>query len=111
MPKQQNKSERPTLWIIAGPNGSGKSSLYRQSDIAGRSGAVWIINPDLLTVSIADGEALELTASNLAAVQRIEVWLQASLDVYQTIGVETVLSSRSTGRLSSGRTRGVSKYA
>lgn len=93
MPKQQNRSERPTLWIIAGPNGSGKSSLYRQSDIAGWSGAVWIINPDLLTISISERETPAAAAANLAAVQRIEVWRHASLDVYQTIGVETVLSS------------------
>nr|WP_295659490.1 zeta toxin family protein [Polymorphobacter sp.] len=91
--RRPSNIERPILWIVAGPNGSGKSSLYKKSDIAGWSGAVWIINPDLLTASIAEGEALELTAANLAAVQRVEVWLNASIDVYQTIGVETVLSS------------------
>lgn len=30
---------------------------------------------------------------NLAAVQRIETWLRASIEVHQTIGVETVLST------------------
>ncbi len=54
---------------------------------------MWIINPDLLTVDIRDREAAAPAAANLAAVQRIEAWLGASLDVYQTIGVETVLSS------------------
>lgn len=54
---------------------------------------MWIINPDLLTADIAALEAAEPVAANLAAVQRIENWLNASLDVYQTIGVETVLSS------------------
>lgn len=93
VPKPPNNTDRPILWVVAGPNGSGKSSLYNKSDIAGWSGAVWIINPDLLTVSIADGESLALLAANLAAVQRIEAWLETSIDVYQTIGVETVLSS------------------
>ena len=83
----------PILWIVAGPNGSGKSSLYTTTDIAGWDGSVWIINPDLLTVDIAKSEHAEPLAANLAAVQRIEAWLNASLDVYQTIGVETVLSS------------------
>ncbi|QXQ07737.1 zeta toxin family protein [Sphingosinicellaceae bacterium] len=93
MSKTPRKPERPVLWIIAGPNGSGKSSLYNRSDIEGWGGSVWIINPDLLTSHIVEQEQLDLTAANLAAVQRIEHWLNGSLDVYQTIGVETVLSS------------------
>ncbi len=87
------RTKRPILWIIAGPNGSGKSSLYRKTDIAGWNGSVWIINPDLLTSDIVAREGLDLPAANLHAVQRIETWLNTSLDVYQTIGVETVLSS------------------
>ncbi len=87
------KPQRPVLWIVAGPNGSGKSSLYNRSDIEGWGGSVWIINPDLLTQHIVEHETLALEAANLAAVQRIEAWLRHSLDVYQTIGVETVLSS------------------
>lgn len=87
------KPERPVLWIIAGPNGSGKSSLYNRSDIEGWGGSVWIINPDLLTSKIVEEESLPLQEANLAAVQRIETWLGRSIDVYQTIGVETVLSS------------------
>ena len=93
LPQTPRKPERPVLWIIAGPNGSGKSSLYNRSDIEGWGGSVWIINPDLLTQHIVEHEAQELLAANLAAVQRIESWLLTSLDVYQTIGVETVLSS------------------
>ncbi len=93
MSKTPRKPERPVHWIIAGPNGSGKSSLYNRSDIEGWGGSVWIINPDLLTSHIVEQEHLDLTAANLAAVQRIEHWLNGSLDVYQTIGVETVLSS------------------
>ncbi len=46
-----------------------------------------------MTVDIAEHEHTDGTAANLAAVQRIEHWLNASLEVYQTIGVETVLSS------------------
>jgi predicted ABC-type ATPase len=87
------KPDKPILWIVAGPNGSGKSSLYNRSDIEGWGGSVWIINPDLLTVKIVEQEKLDLEAANLEAVQRIEAWLNASVDAYQTIGVETVLSS------------------
>lgn len=93
------KAERPILWIIAGPNGSGKSSLYNRTDIEGWGGSVWIINPDLLTQSIVEEEGLPLESANLAAVQRIERWLEASIEVYQTIGVETVLSSDKYRRL------------
>jgi predicted ABC-type ATPase len=87
------KPDRPILWIVAGPNGSGKSSFYNRTDIEGWGGSVWIINPDLLTQQITEREGLTLDEANLAAVQRIERWLYQSVDVYQTIGVETVLSS------------------
>jgi predicted ABC-type ATPase len=62
-------------------------------------GSVWIINPDLLTVRLKDAERLDLLAANLAAVQRIEAWLDKSIEVHQTIGVETVLSSPKYRRL------------
>lgn len=87
------KPERPSLWIIAGPNGSGKSSFYNRTDIEGWGGSIWIINPDLLTQTILEQEHCALEQANLAAVQRIEKWLDHSIDVYQTIGVETVLST------------------
>lgn len=93
------KPERPILWIIAGPNGSGKSSFYNRTDIEGWGGSVWIVNPDLLTQSIVEREGIDVEAANLAAVERIECWLYASIDVYQTIGVETVLSSSKYRRL------------
>lgn len=83
----------PRLWIVAGPNGCGKSTAYSRSDIAEFDGSVWIINPDLLTKRLQAVEGLAPTAANLAAVQRIETWLDASIDVHQTIGVETVLST------------------
>lgn len=54
---------------------------------------VWIINPDILAKRIADEEKLPLDDANLQAVIRIETWLYASVEAYQTIGVETVLSS------------------
>jgi len=85
------KAEQPVLWIVAGPNGSGKSSFYNRTDIEGWGGSVWIINPDLLTLQISEREQVE--NPNLEAVQRIERWLYDSVDVYQTIGVETVLST------------------
>jgi predicted ABC-type ATPase len=87
------KPENPVFWIVAGPNGSGKSSLYNSTDIDGWGGSVWIINPDLLTVKIVESEGLAQIDANLASVQRIESWLERSIDAYQTIGVETVLSS------------------
>ncbi|ABQ67459.1 MULTISPECIES: zeta toxin family protein [Sphingomonadales] len=84
---------RPRLWIVAGPNGSGKSSAYDRSDVDEFGGSVWIINPDLLTQRIMDAERLDLRTANLAAVRRIETWLESSIAVHQTIGVETVLST------------------
>jgi predicted ABC-type ATPase len=83
----------PRLWIVAGPNGSGKSTVYSRSDVAEFDGSVWIVNPDLLTKRLQADEGLNLAQANLAAVTRIESWLDASIDVHQTIGVETVLST------------------
>lgn len=85
--------ERPTFWIVAGPNGSGKSSLYSDTNIEGFGASVWIINPDLLTARILDVEKLPQAESNLAAVKRIQAWLEASIEAHQTVGVETVLST------------------
>lgn len=87
------KPDRPKLWIVAGPNGSGKSSVYTDTDIEDFGGSVWIINPDLLTARIRTVEALAARAANIAAVTRIYAWLDASIAAYQTIGVETVLST------------------
>jgi hypothetical protein len=77
--KTPRRPERPVFWIVAGPNGSGKSSLYNRTDIEGWGGSVWIINPDLLTAKIAEVEDLPTEAANLAAVQRVEQWLEASI--------------------------------
>lgn len=85
--------EAPALWIIAGPNGSGKSSAYGMASVDDPMGSVWIINPDLLAKRICDQEGLEPVPANVAAVERIERWLYASMDTHQTIGVETVLST------------------
>lgn len=93
------KHERPVFWVVAGPNGSGKSSVYEKSDIEAFARTVWIINPDLLTARIHDIERLALPAANLAAVQRIETWLEASIAAHQTVGVETVLSTAKYRRL------------
>lgn len=98
-PATPRRPHKPVLWVIAGPNGSGKSSLYNRTDIEGWGGSVWIINPDLLTAKIVEQEKLALEAANLAAVQRVEAWLETSIDAYQTIGVETVLSSGKYRRL------------
>jgi len=84
---------------VAGPNGCGKSTIYARSDVAEFDGSVWIIDPDLLTKRLQAGEKLDLDAANLEAVKRIEAWLDASIDVHQTIGVETVLSTSKYRRL------------
>jgi predicted ABC-type ATPase len=91
--------EAPALWIIAGPNGSGKSSAYGMASVDDPMGSVWIINPDLLAKRIRDQEGLEPVPANVAAVERIERWLYASVDTHQTIGVETVLSTDKFRRL------------
>jgi predicted ABC-type ATPase len=87
------KVERPILWLIAGPNGSGKSTLYNRTDIEDWGGSVWIVNPDLLTARLQVAEQLGEMEANAAALDRIQTWLAASIDVHQTIGVETVLST------------------
>jgi predicted ABC-type ATPase len=95
----QPKSEKPVFWVVAGPNGSGKTSLYSDADIEAFDQPVWIINPDLLTMRIQQGEKLTLPEANLQAVVRVEIWLEASINAYQTIGVETVLSTDKYRRL------------
>jgi predicted ABC-type ATPase len=91
VPPQNDK--RPTLWIVGGPNGSGKSTLYTKLVIEEFSQSIWIINPDLLAQRIVLSERRNLADSNLEAVKRIEAWLWASIAAYQTVGVETVLST------------------
>jgi len=78
---------------VAGPNGSGKSTFYDRTDIEGFGRSVWIINPDLLAAHIRDKEAVDLANANMQALDRIGQWLTASIRAYQTIGVETVLST------------------
>jgi predicted ABC-type ATPase len=97
VPRQ--KSERPVFLIIAGPNGSGKSSSYTDTEIEQSGRTIWIVNPDLLTARIHDLEGLDLMAANRAAVQRVEAWLDASIDVHKSVGVETVLSTPKYRRL------------
>ncbi|HZO47825.1 MAG TPA: AAA family ATPase [Xanthobacteraceae bacterium] len=84
---------------MAGPNGSGKSSTYQALEYESSARSIWIINPDLLTVRLQQVEGLELLAANLQAVRRIEVWLEASIQAHQTVGVETVLSTDKYRRL------------
>jgi predicted ABC-type ATPase len=86
-------SNRPKLWIVAGPNGSGKSTLYDSTLIDDFGRSVWIINPDLLTQRIVEQERLDRDDANQQSVERIMVWLEASLRAHQTVGVETVLST------------------
>lgn len=80
--------ERPVFLIVAGPNGSGKNSVYLNADLEWGGRSVWIVNPDLLAARINEVEAVPLSDANLVAVQRIESWLEASIDVHKTIGVE-----------------------
>jgi predicted ABC-type ATPase len=93
------KPDRPVFLIVAGPNGSGKSSAYQDTEFELEGRTIWIVNPDLLTISIVQTEGLTLDEANLAAVQRIEVWLDASIDVHKSVGVETVLSTDKYRRL------------
>ncbi|HLG88167.1 MAG TPA: AAA family ATPase [Alphaproteobacteria bacterium] len=89
----QIEPKRPILWIVAGANGSGKSTCFQNVLVKDASGAVWIINPDLLTLRIMTQEGLFRNEANLEAVKRIERWLHASIATHQTVGVETVLST------------------
>lgn len=92
-------AEPPVFLIVAGPNGSGKSSVYQNADIEWGGRSVRIINPDLLAARISQIEAMRLPAANLSAVQRIEAWLDTSIQAHQTVGVETVLSTGKYRRL------------
>ena len=93
------KAERPVFLIVAGPNGSGKSTSYRDTETEQSGRTIWIVNPDLLTVRIAEVEDLALADANRAAVERIEAWLDASMEVHKSVGVETVLSTDKYRRL------------
>lgn len=93
------KADQPIFLIVAGPNGSGKSSVYRDADLEWGGRSVWIVNPDLLAARIVDVEGGTLRDANLTAVIRIEAWLEASIAVHKTIGVETVLSTEKYRRL------------
>lgn len=95
----QPNDSRPEFWIFAGPNGSGKSTAYSRSDAETSSQSFWIVNPDLLTASIQGRETLPLEAANLEAVRRLEVWLEATIKVHRSLGVETVLSTPKYRRL------------
>jgi predicted ABC-type ATPase len=95
----QPRPEQPILLIVGGPNGSGKSSAYRHAHVEAFGSSFWIINPDLLAARIAIVENVPLHAANVAAVVRIEHWLDASIAAHQTIGVETVLSTGKYRRL------------
>lgn len=95
----QPSPDQPIFLIVAGPNGSGKSSVYQNADLKWDGRSVWIVNPDLLAARIRDVENMELRAANLQAVIRLEAWLEASIQVHKTIGVETVLSTDKYRRL------------
>lgn len=79
--------------IVAGPNGSGKSTAYENVDLELDGRSIRIVNPDLLAKRIHLDEGEEVGVANVIAVNRIRSWLDASVEVYQTIGVETVLST------------------
>lgn len=99
--------ETPAFVIIAGPNGSGKSSSYGHAKLDWEERTIWINNPDLLTLRLKTAENLDTLNANLQAVNRIEKWLYASVDVHQSIGVETVLSTAKYRKLVSyARDRG-----
>ena len=57
------------------------------------------MNPDLLTHTVIEVEQVPAGEANLVAVQRIESWLDASIGVHKSVGVETVLSTDKYRRL------------
>jgi len=81
------------FWIFAGPNGSGKSTAYAHLQPERRDVPFWIVNPDLLTLQIQEREGLTLDEANIQAVTRLEAWLEATIRVHRSLGVETVLST------------------
>jgi len=91
--------QQPKLLIVAGPNGAGKTTLFQNTIAQDLGRAVWVINPDLLAARIRVVESLDLQKANLEAVKRIEKWLTISIEAHQTIGVETVLSTRKYRKL------------
>jgi len=91
--------DRPAFLIVAGPNGSGKSTAYEVANAEFEDRSFWIVNPDRLSARIAVAEEMTLPDANLQAVTRIEQWLEASIAVHKTIGVETVLSTGKYRRL------------
>jgi predicted ABC-type ATPase len=95
----QPSSDAPVFWIFGGPNGSGKSTAYSTAKLEDAISHIWIVNPDLLTVRLQNAEGLALNDANLAAVQRLELWLEATLRVHRSVGVETVMSTDKYRRL------------
>jgi predicted ABC-type ATPase len=89
----------PAFLIVAGPNGSGKSSVYEHADIELNGRTVWIVNPDILSRRIHLSEGVDYLQANREAVVRIERWLDSTIDVHKTVGVETVLSTDKYRRL------------
>lgn len=85
--------------VFGGPNGSGKSTAYSTAKLEDATSRIWIVNPDLLTSRLQAAERLTLLEANLAAVERLEVWLEATLRVHRSVGVETVLSTPKYRRL------------
>lgn len=79
--------------MFAGPNGSGKSTFYTRARIIEDDAPLWIINPDVLTSEIAEREQIAWLAANGRALDRIKLWLEASIEMYKPVGFETVLSS------------------
>lgn len=92
-------ADRPLLWLFAGPNGSGKSTFHQSLDVRQHGRSIKIINPDLLAAQIAATEGTPLSDANLQSVVRIEAWLATSIDAYQSVGAETVLSTTKYQRL------------
>ena len=93
----RRRPDQPVFLIVAGPNGSGKSSAYQDTEFELEGRTIWIVNPDTLTSHIRAAEGV--ADANLLAVQRIETWLDASIDVHKSVGVETVLSTDKYRRL------------
>jgi predicted ABC-type ATPase len=92
----------PSLWIVAGPNGAGKTTCVQRITIAAIIPSVRILNPDDRTLAklrsagfqgFADAPVDLQTRCFLESADEVSAELDAAIEVDETIGVETVLSS------------------
>ena len=83
------------FWLIAGANGAGKTSIASKPDFRRLLSDIPILNPDVTTLDIlARRPELTLEEANLKAAERTERDVDAAVRRGDSLGVETVLSTR-----------------